>query len=328
VLTVVPGDGSGRESGKDGGSSLIDEIVREGVRRMLAGALQAEVGAYVAAHAAERGENGHRLVVRNGSHQRREVLTSAGAVEGTVPRVNDKRLDAAAGERQRFSSAILPPWARKTPKVTGVLPLLYLHGLSPGDFGPARGQFPGSSAPLPAAAITGLAGTWEAGQRAFAARDLSAVDDVCVRAGGIHVDIGLEERGLCLLVMIGGRADGREELLALADGYREPTGSWADLLGDCGRREMRAPVLAAGDGALGFWGALREVFPRDPRAALLVPQDRKRPGRAARVCAPRGEEGPGGDPGCRGQAACPGRRHGIPGRLRSEVPPGHREDHR
>jgi hypothetical protein len=114
MLTVVPGDGAGDESGKDGSSSLIDEIVREGARRMLAEALQAEVDAYIAAFAAERDHNGRRLVVRNGYHQPREVLTSAGAVEVTAPRVNDKRTDPVTGERKRFSSAILPAWARKT----------------------------------------------------------------------------------------------------------------------------------------------------------------------------------------------------------------------
>ena len=228
---------------------------------MLAEALAAEVDAYVARFAAERDENGRRLVVRNGYHQGREVLTSAGAVQVTAPRVNDKRTDPATGERLRFSSAILPPWARKTPKVTEVLPLLYLHGLSTGDFVPALGQFLGSSAGLSAAVITKLTEQWQAEQRAFASRDLSASDYVYVWADGIHVNIRLEEHKLCLLVMIGVRADGRKELIALADGYRESTESWADLLRDCARRGMRAPVLAAGDGALGFWGALREVFP-------------------------------------------------------------------
>jgi len=229
---------------------------------MLAEALQAEVDAYIAAFAAERDENGRRLVVRNGSHQSREVLTSAGAVEVTVPRVNDKRTDPVGGQRIRFCSAILPPWARKTPKVTEVLPLLYLHGLSSGDFVPALGQFLGSSAGLSAAVITRLTETWQAEQRAFAARDLSGVDYVYLWADGIHVNIRLEEHKLCLLVMIGVRADGRKELIALADGYRESAESWADLLRDCARRGMRAPVLAIGDGALGFWGALREVFPQ------------------------------------------------------------------
>jgi transposase-like protein len=261
MLTVVPGEGSGHEAGKDGSPSLIDQIVREGARRMLAEALQAEVDAYIAAHAGERDENGRGLVVRNGYHQSREVLTSAGAVEVTAPRVNDKRADPGTGERKRFSSAILPPWARKTPKITEVLPLLYLHGLSSGDFVPALGQFLGSSAGLSAAVITKLTETWRAEQRAFADRDLSGADYVYVWADGIHVNIRLEEHKLCLLVMIGVRADGRKELIALADGYRESAESWADLLRDCARRGMRAPVLAVGDGALGFWSALREVFP-------------------------------------------------------------------
>ena len=199
MLTVVPGDGSGHEGGKDGSPSLIDEIVREGARRMLAEALQAEVDAYIAQFTAERDENGRRLVVRNGYHQGREVLTSAGAIEVTVPRVNDKRTNPATGERMRFSSAILPPWARKTPKITEVLPLLYLHGLSSGDFVPALGQFLGSSAGLSAAVITRLTETWQAEQRDFAARDLSAVDYVYLWADGIvrheapHDRVGVED---------------------------------------------------------------------------------------------------------------------------------------
>ena len=178
---------------------------------MLAEALQAEVDAYVAQFAGERDDNGRRLVVRNGYHHSREVLTSAGAVEVTAPRVNEKRTDPATGERRRFSSAILPPWARKTPKVTEVLPLLYLHGLSPGDFVPALGQFLGSPSGLSGPVITKLTQAWQAGQRAFAARDLSGIDYVYLWADGIHVNIRLEEHKLCLLVMIGVRADGRKE---------------------------------------------------------------------------------------------------------------------
>jgi len=244
------------------GSSLIDEIVREGARRMLAAALQAEVDAYVAQFVDERDGNGRRLVVRNGSHQSRQVLTSAGAVPVQAPRVNDKRIDPATGERTRFASAILPAWCRKSPKVTEVLPLLYLHGLSTSDFGPALGQFLGSSSGLSAPVIARLTQTWQGEQRAFAGRDLSGVDYVYVWADGIHVNIRLTDERLCLLVLIGVRADGRKELVALSDGYRESAGSWADLLRDCGRRGMGAPVLAMGDGALGFWAALREVFPQ------------------------------------------------------------------
>jgi transposase-like protein len=263
MLTVVPDPSEGDQSGQTPASaSLIDEIVREGARRMLAEALQAEVDAYIAAFTDQRDEHGRRLVVRNGYHQPREVLTSAGAVEVKAPRINDKRVDAATGERKRFSSAILPPWCRKTPKLTEVLPLLYLHGLSSGDFVPALGQFLGSSAGLSASVITKLTEQWRADRQAFAERDLSEVDYVYMWADGIHVNVRLEEHKLCLLVMIGVRADGRKELVALADGYRESAESWADLLRDCARRGMRAPVLAVGDGALGFWSALREVFPQ------------------------------------------------------------------
>ena len=199
MLTVVPDNCPGRPGAADGSSSLIDEMVREGARRMLAEALQAEVDAYIAAFAAERDDNGRRLVVRNGYHQSREVLTSAGAVGVTVPRVNDKRTDPDTGERKRFSSAILPPWARKTPKVTEVLPLLYLHGLSTGDFVPALGQFLGSSAGLSGPVITRLTETWQAEQRTFAARDLSQVDYVYLWADGIvrhealHDRVGVED---------------------------------------------------------------------------------------------------------------------------------------
>ena len=267
MFTVVPEESnSSDDHASDGGAqasvSLIDEIVRDGARRMLAEALQAEVDAYIAAFTGERDENGRRLVVRNGSHQPREVLTSAGAVEVVAPRVNDRRIDPDTGQRARFASAILPAWCRKTPKITEVLPLLYLHGLSTGDFVPALGQFLGSSAGLSAPVISRLTETWKAEQRTFSARDLSGVDYVYLWVDGIHVNIRLEEHKLCLLVMIGVRADGRKELVALTDGYRESTESWADLLRDAARRGMRAPVLAIGDGALGFWGALREVFPQ------------------------------------------------------------------
>jgi transposase-like protein len=241
------------------GGSLIDEIVRDGARRMLAAALEAEVAAYVAAHVDEVDEDGRRLVVRNGHARARQVVTGAGAVQVLAPRVNDKRLDET-GARRRFASAILPAWCRKSPKVSEVLPLLYLHGLSSQDFGPALQQFLGTNAGLSAATITRLTAQWQDEARAFGGRDLSCCDYVYVWADGVHVNVRLEQERLCLLVMVGVRVDGRKELVALAEGYRESAGSWADLLRDCKRRGMRAPVLAVGDGALGFWSALREVF--------------------------------------------------------------------
>ena len=178
MLTVVPGAADADEPRRPDGVALIDGLVREGARRMLAEALAAEVDAYIARFRDERDENGRRLVVRNGTHQPREVLTAAGAIEVTAPRVNDRRTDPQTGERQRFCSAILPPWCRRTPKITEVLPLLYLHGLSSGDFVPALGQFLGSSAGLSAPVITRFTETWKAEQRAFAARDLASMDYV------------------------------------------------------------------------------------------------------------------------------------------------------
>lgn len=229
---------------------------------MLAAALHAEVAAYIEQFADHLDENGRRLVVRNGYHTERDVLTAAGAVNVKAPRVNDKRLEPETGERQRFSSAILPAWVRKSPQMNEVLPLLYLHGLSTSDFGPALEQFLGTGAGLSPASITRLTTQWQDEAKIFQDRDLSGTDFVYLRVDGIHLKVRLEQEKLCLLVMIGVRADGRKELVALADGYRESTESWADLLRSCRRRGMAAPVLAVGDGALGFWKALREVFPK------------------------------------------------------------------
>ena len=260
MLTVVHDQESSNDNGTAGGS-LLDEIVRDGARQMLAAALHAEVAAYIDQFVDQVDENGRRLVVRNGYHHERDVLTAAGAVRVAAPRINDKRVDPDSGERQRFSSAILPAWARKSPQMTEVLPLLYLHGLSTGDFGAALEQFLGSGAGLSAASITRLTAQWQDEAKSFQERDLSGTDFVYLWVDGIHLKVRLEQEKLCLLVMIGVRSDGRKELVALTDGYRESTESWADLLRGCRRRGMTAPVLAVGDGALGFWKALREVFP-------------------------------------------------------------------
>ena len=308
--------------------SLLDQLVRDGARQMLAAALQAEVAAYIEQFADVRGDDGHRLVVRNGYHEERAVVTGAGAVTVQAPRVNDKRVDQETGERQRFSSRILPAWARKSPKIADVLPLLYLHGMSSLDFGPALEQFLGTGAGLSAATITRLTTQWQDEARLFADRSLAEVDYVYLWVDGIHVNVRLEQQKLCLLVMIGVRADGRKELVALTDGYRESTESWADLLRDCRRRGMRAPVLAMGDGALGFWAALREVFPQTRAAAVLVPQDGECACRAAEVGAPGGDQGDAGHLQRRGRRPCQGRGEGVPDRLRHEVPQGRREDHR
>jgi transposase-like protein len=233
----------------------LDQLVREGARRMLLAALKAEVDQYIAEHADHRDEVGHALVVRNGLAAPRSVTTAAGELEIQAPRVHDRR------EGRRFTSAILPPWARRSPKVTEVLPVLYLRGISTKDFEPALAEFFGSEAGLSASTIQRLTREWSEQLGAFQQRDLSQVDDVYLWADGVHFNVRLEHERLCCLVLVGVRADGRKELVAVGDGYRESSESWSELLRDLKRRGMRAPVLAIGDGALGFWGALREVFP-------------------------------------------------------------------
>ena len=257
MLRVVVDKSSGAEL-----AAGLDELAREGARRMLAVALEAEVEAYIAALAGERDDAGRRLVVRNGHAKSRQVTTVAGAIEVHAPRVDDRRVDQATGQRCRFRSSILPPWCRRSPKVTEVLPLLYLHGLSSKDFVPALEEFFGTSAGLSASVVTRLTSAWQQEYRQFAERDLAGVDYVYVWVDGIHFKVRLDQDRVCTLVIIGARADGKKELVALADGHRESTESWADLLRECKRGGMRAPVLAVGDGALGFWAALREVFPQ------------------------------------------------------------------
>lgn len=233
----------------------LDALVREGARRMLLTALKAEVDEYVSQHTGMRDEAGHALVVRNGVTEPRTVTTAAGELEVQAPRVNDRR------EGRRFTSAILPPWARRSPKVADVLPVLYLRGISTKDFEPALAEFFGGEAGLSASTIQRLTREWSQELVAFQRRDLSQADYVYLWADGVHFNIRLEHDRLCCLVLLGVRADGHKELVAVGDGFRESTESWAEVLRDLKRRGMRAPMLAIGDGALGFWGALREVFP-------------------------------------------------------------------
>jgi transposase-like protein len=238
----------------------LDDVIRQGAQKMLAAALRAEVDAYVGRYANERDEEGRRLVVRNGTAEPRTITTGAGPVEVEAPRVNDKRI--VDGERQKFTSVILPPYMRKSPKVDEVLPLLYLRGLSTNDFRPALEALLGDRASgLSATTITRLTAQWEAEHKTWKARDLSEKDFVYVWADGIHLNIRLEEDRLCLLVIIGVRPDGTKELVAVEDGYRESSESWSSVLRSLRDRGMRAPVLAVGDGALGFWAALRDVWP-------------------------------------------------------------------
>jgi transposase-like protein len=234
----------------------LDELAREGARRMLAAALELEVAEYVARHRGARKADGRRLVVRNGRAQARKVVIGGMAVPVQAPRVADQR----AGER--FSSQILPPYLRRSQRLDQVLPLLYLRGLSTGDFAPALEELLGEAAcGFSATNIVRLKEHWEAEYREWRLRDLTGTDYVYVWADGVNFTVRLEEDRLTCLVLIGVRRDGTKELIALEDGYRESEEAWLTLLRSLKRRGLPAPALAVGDGALGFWNALAQVYP-------------------------------------------------------------------
>lgn len=246
---------------KHAGPTMLDELALEGARRMLAAALEVEVDSYIERHRSHRDAGGHALVVRNGKAKARHVTLGSGTVEIRAPRVDDRRLNDQ-GERERFASEILPPYMRRSPKVAEVLPILYLRGLSTNDFEPALRSLLGPKASgLSATQITRLTNEWQTEYTAFRKRSLADRDYVYVWADGVHFRIRLEDERLCTLVILGVRLDGTKELIAVEDGYRESTESWATLLRDLKRRGMKAPALAVGDGALGFWAAVREVWP-------------------------------------------------------------------
>jgi len=250
----------------------LDELAREGARRMIATALEAEVADYIERFVDERDEDGKRLVVRNGRARERKVTVGSGTVAIRAPRVNDKRVDDDSGERQRFSSKVLPAYARRSPKVNDVLPVLYLRGLSTGDFRPALEQLLGEDAAgLSPSAISRLCKDWEAEHVRFCQRELRFHQYAYWFVDGVHVSIRLgEDDRLCLLVVIGVREDGTKELLAVEDGYRESTESWATVMRDLKARGANEPVLVVGDGALGTWAALRDVYPQARRQACWV----------------------------------------------------------
>ncbi len=240
----------------------LDDLAREGVRRMIAAALRAEADEYVACYQGEIDEDGHRLVVRDGRAREWKVTVGSGTIAVRAPRVNDKRVDEE-GERQRYSSRIPPAYARRSPKVGEVIPILYLHGLSTGDFRPAlEGLLGEDAAGLSASTVSLLCKEREAHHDRCRQRLLSFSRHSYVFMDGIHVQVRPgEDPKLCLLIVIGVREDGVKELLAVEDGYRASTESWADVFRDLKRRGLNEPKLVVGDGALGAWAALRDVFP-------------------------------------------------------------------
>jgi transposase-like protein len=243
----------------------LDELARQGARQMIALALQMEVAEYVANHAHLRDEAGRRLVVRNGTAPPRTVIVGATPVTVQAPRVDDRR----PGER--FISQILPPYVRRSQRLEEALPILYLRGLSTGDFAPALTELLGEAAKgFSATNIVRFKQQWEQEYQAWRKRDLSATDYVYVWADGVRFPIRLEEDQLTCLVLVGVRPDGGKEVIALEEGYSEAEEAWASLLRDLRRRGMPAPVLAVGDGALGFWAALGQVYPETKRQRCWV----------------------------------------------------------
>ena len=255
------------------GRDVLTGVLREGAQRMLAQAIGAEVEDWIARHAVSKDAHGRQLVVKNGRHPTRTLVTGVGPVEVTQPRVWDRRIvgqdadgrdiDAAGRPVERFRSSILPPYLRKTKAVDELIPWLYLKGVSTGAFSEALQALVGpQAAGLSAATITRLMAVWQDEYKAWNGRSLGGKHYVYVWADGIHFNIRLDEDRQCILVLMGATADGRKELIAIADGHRESEQSWFTLLLDCKQRGLTIdPKLATADGALGFWAALPKVYP-------------------------------------------------------------------
>lgn len=237
--------------------SALDEILRKGAQKMLGQAIANEVEEYIQAHSDDRDESGRRLVVRNGSLPERDLVTGLGPVRIKQARVHDRR------EGERFTSKILPPFMRRVPSIDALIPALYLKGISTGDFSEALEAILGpNAAGLSATNVVRLKESWEREYEEWQGRDLARKRYVYMWADGVYFNVRLEPDRPCVLVLMGTLEDGTKELLAIHDGDRESKLSWSEVLRDLKRRGLaEAPKLAVGDGALGFWAALEEVFP-------------------------------------------------------------------
>jgi transposase-like protein len=240
---------------------VLTEVLRQGAQRLLAEAIEAEVAEFVTNYRALRTETGRQRVVRNGRLAEREIQTGLGGVPVRVPRVRD-RGGPGSNDRIRFTSRILPPYLRRTKTLDALLPWLYLKGISTGDFSEALAELLGPDAPgLSASTISRLKEGWQTDLKTWQARDLSDKRYVYFWVDGVYCNVRSEEARPCLLVIIGATRDGQKELVAIGDGYRESEQSWQEVLLDLKRRGLeQGPQLAIGDGALGFWKALRQVY--------------------------------------------------------------------
>ena len=247
----------------------LTDILRQGARKMLMAALEAEVEAVVQQYQHIVDERGHRLVVRNGYLPEREIQTGVGPIEVKAPRVKDKRKGA---EKVRFNSTILPPYLRRTKTLDELIPWLYLKGLSTGDFSEALTALLGKDAPgLSASTISRLKESWQADLEAWQKRSLTGKEYVYFWVDGVHFGARMEDEKQCILVILGATADGRKELVGMSDGYRESEQSWYELLVDLKKHGLKVPPkVAIGDGALGFWKALPKVFGKTRRQRCWV----------------------------------------------------------
>jgi putative transposase len=243
-------------------SDPLTEVLRNGARALLSQAVEAEVAALLNRHADQRTDDGRQRLVRHGHLPEREIVTGIGPVAVRCPRVRDRVSDGS--ERIRFSSAILPPYARRSKSLEVLIPILYLKGVSTGDFEEALLALLGKDAGgLSASTIGRLKDAWSDEHARWSKRDLSAKRYVYFWADGIHVQARLEDDAQCLLVIIGATPEGKKELVGLIDGVRESTQSWRELLLDLKRRGLAVgPELSVADGALGFWQAVEEVWPK------------------------------------------------------------------
>ena len=243
---------------------VLTDVLREGARRLLATVIEAEVADYVAAREAVVDAPGHRRVVRNGYLPERPIQTPLGDIRVQQPRVRDRR---PVEERETFRSAILPPYLRRTASLEALYPWLYLKGVSTGDFGEALQALLGPEARgLSPTTITRLKTVWEQEYATWAKRSLADRRYIYVWADGVYFNVRLEDtdnKRQCILVLMGATRDGKKELIAITDGYRESEQSWRELLLDVQDRGLTIdPQLATGDGGLGFWAAVRKVFPK------------------------------------------------------------------
>jgi putative transposase len=250
---------------------FLTEILREGAQRLLAEAIEAEVEEYIREHERQRDEKGHRLVVRNGHMPTREIQTPVGKVAVRKPRVDDRRVDEE-GERIRFTSKILPPYLRRTKSIEELIPWLYLKGISSGEFPEALGALLGpGAAGLSANTVCRLKEHWSEEFRTWRERSLEGKRYVYFWVDGIYFNIRLTDDRPCILFVLGATADGRKELVAIQGGCRESEESWRELLLDLKSRGLsKGPELAIGDGALGFWKAVRKIFPASKQQRCWV----------------------------------------------------------